>query len=124
MDFDAFSERFRASLPTGLVLDNPGGGTTTILRHDGERVGYRRGGSGFSVGLRDLYAAYIHFANGDVTTKQLKDYAPHLFDSSRGGHNCHCTLLFLALQRMGLASEIWGRGRVGSLFGVTLTGNP
>jgi hypothetical protein len=120
VDFNAFAELFRNHLPEGLVLNNPGGGTSTIVWCDGERVCYRRGDLRLYVGLRELHAAYTHFAGRDVTTRQLKDNAPTLFDSNRGGHNCHCTLFFLALQRMGLVGELWGRGQAGSPFGVTV----
>jgi hypothetical protein len=120
MEFDTFARLLRNSLPEGLVLDNPGGGTSTIMWCDGERVCYRRGDSRFYIGLRALHVAYGHFAGGDVTTRGLKDYAPGLFASARGGHDCHCTFFLLALQRMGVAGELWGRGRAGSPFGVKL----
>lgn len=120
MDFDTFAQRLRTSLPEGMVLDNPGGGTSTVMWCDGERVCYQRGELRLYVGLRELHAAYLHFGGKDVTTRQLKDYSPGLFDSDRGGHNCHCTFFFLALQRMGVVGELWGRGQAGSPFGVTL----
>jgi hypothetical protein len=122
VDFDSFAQLVRGNLPEGVVLDNPGGGTSTVLWCDAERVCYRRGGSRFYVPLRDLYDAYAHFAGRDVTTRQLKDYSPAVFDSSHGGHNCHGTFLFLALRQMNLASDIWGRGQAGSPFGVTVAG--
>lgn len=124
MEFDTFAQRLRASLPEGTKLENPGGGTSTVLWCDGERVSYRRGKSRFYVSLSDLYSAYMHFAGGDVTTRELKDHAPGVFDSTRKGHNCNCTFLFLALQQMGLTEEIWGRGRSGAPFGVTLGNHP
>ncbi|MGE5327619.1 MAG: hypothetical protein ACM3NO_11315 [Deltaproteobacteria bacterium] len=120
VDFDTFAALFRGSLPDGLVLDNPGGGTSTIVWCDGERICYRRGDLRLYIGLRELHAAYLHFAGRDVTSNHLKDYAPALFDSDRGGHNCHCTFFFLALQRMGVAGDVSGRGHAGSPFGVTL----
>lgn len=120
MDFSTFKQLLLKSLPEGLILENPGGGTSTILPGDGERVCYRRGKSTFKVSLRDLHAAYVHFSGADVTARQLKEYAPHVFDSARKGHNCHGTFLFLALRRMGLTGEIWGQGRAGSPFGVSI----
>jgi hypothetical protein len=108
-------------LPEGTVLNNPGGGTSTVLWVDDGRVCYQRGKSRFYVGLRDLYSAFMHFAGGDVTTRQLKDYSPGVFDSAQRGHNCHCTFLFLALQQMGAVQEIWGHGHAGSPFGATIT---
>jgi hypothetical protein len=123
VDFDRFAQLLRTSLPEGTVLENPGGGTSTILWCDDERVCYRRGNSRFYVGLRDLHSAYVDFAGGDVTTRQLKDHAPAVFDSARKGHNCHCTFLFLTLRQMGVVEEIWGRGQARSPFGVTLPGD-
>jgi len=120
MDFDTFNQLFRTNLPEGLVLDNPGGGTSTVIWCDKERVCYRRGNLRLYIGLRDLHTAYLHFSGGDVTTRQLKDYAPGLFDSAQNGHNCHCTFFFLSLQRMSVVTEIWGSGRSRSPFGVTL----
>ncbi len=123
MDFDSFAQLLRESLAEGIVLHNPGGGTSTILWCDTERVCYRRGGSRFYIPLRTLHEAYSRFAGRDVTTRQLKDYSPGVFDSAQGGHNCHGTFLFLALQQMNLAGEIWGRGQAGSPFGVTVIGD-
>jgi hypothetical protein len=120
LDFDAFAAGLRASLPQGAILRNPGGGTSTVVAVDDGKVCYLRGSSRFYVGLRDLHCAYAHFAGEDVTTRQLKDYAPGVFDSTQRGHNCHCTFFFLGLQKMGLVGEIWGLGRAGSPFGVTI----
>lgn len=121
MDLTTFVQRFRASLPPESILPNPGGGTSTIIWCDHERVCYRRGSSRLYINLSDLHAVYIQFAGKDITTRLLKDYAPSLFDSAHNGHNCHCTFFFLALERMNLATGVWGRGQKGSPFGVTIT---
>lgn len=120
LNFDDFAKRLRANLPEGTVLNNPGGGTSAVIWVDDSRVCYQRGRSRFYVGLRSLYGAYAHFAGGKVTTRQLKDYAPGIFDSTKRGHNCHCTFLFLALQQMGMVEQIYGQGHAGSPFGVTI----
>jgi hypothetical protein len=120
MDFDSFARLLRSSLPKGLVLTNPSRGTSTIMWCDEERVCYRRGNLRLYIGLRELHTAYLHFVGGDVTTRQLKDYCPKLFDSTRNGHDCHCTFFFMALQQMGVVNNLWGRGLAGSPFGVTL----
>lgn len=120
MDLDTFAGRLKASLPKDLELDNPGRGTSTIMWCDGERVCYLRGKSRLYVAVRDLHAAYTAFAGGDVTARQLKEFAPTVYDSAKKGHNCNATFLFMALQRMGLAGETWGHGRAGSPFGVTI----
>jgi hypothetical protein len=121
MDYGAFAQLLRTSLPEKSGLDNPGGGTSTVMWCDEERVCYRRGDLRLYIGIRDLHEAFLHFSGGDVTTRQLKDYAPTLYDSDQNGHNCHCTFFFLALQQMGLVDEIWGRGRSDSPFGVTIS---
>lgn len=119
MTLEEFVGRMRAALPDGTEMCNPGGGTTTVLDCDDARLCYRRGRSRFCVALAALHEAYLHHAGMTVTTTDLKTYAPQVFDSRGGGHNCHCTVFFLALQRMGLASAFWGKGRVGAPFGVT-----
>lgn len=119
VNFDEFVRRMRVSLPQGLTMSNPGGGTTTVLSIDESRLCYRRGRSRFCVGLAELYEAFTQHAGKTMSTTDLKASAPAVFDSRHGGHNCHCTVLLLALQRMGLAPGIWGKGRAGAPFGVT-----
>lgn len=122
MEYETFVNRMKASLPAGTVMENPGGGTSAIAWIDDDRLCYVRGNARFYVRFRDLHGAYERFAGKDVTTTRLKAFAPEVFDSARRGHNCNCTVLFLALQRIGLAGEIWGKGRRGAPFGVTLKG--
>lgn len=124
MEFDAFVKLLRDHLPVGLVLNNPGGGTSTILSWTGNRVSYERGKSRFSIEARDLFAAYQHYSGCDVTTTQMKEHHPSLYDSQQNGHSCHCTFFFLALQRLGIVQRIWGTGRRGSPFGVTIPALP
>jgi hypothetical protein len=57
-----------------------------------------------------------------MTTRDLKDLAPGVFDSGAGGHGCNATVLMLALNQMGMATPVWGRGRRGAPFGVTVSG--
>lgn len=120
MNFDTFAELLRKSLPEGLVLDNPGGGTSTVMWCDKERVCYRRGNARLYVGIRSLHEAYLRFSGRDVTTKQLREYDPPLYDPGHNGHSCHCTFFFVALWRMGVVEEIWKRGHPRPLFGVSL----
>lgn len=124
VDLNSFRVRLQTSLPMGTVLPNPGSGTTTIAWCDDERLCYRRGKSLFYVGVRELHEAYVYSMGRDVTTGDLKAHAPHIFDSANRGHNCNCTVLFLALQQMGLVGGIWGRGRRGTPFGVTVRSTP
>ena len=120
MDFDTFAQLLRDRLPQGLELNNPGAGTSTVMWCDDDRICYRRGKLRLYIGIRDLYEAYLRFSGCELSSRQLKDYAPLLYDSRRNGHNCHCTFFFLALRQMGIVAEIWGTGRAGNPFGVTL----
>lgn len=120
MDRDAFLELLRSSIPEGTRMVNPGGGTSTVLWIDSDRVSYQRGQSRFYVSLADLHDAFQRFSGSEVTTRLLKDYSPSVFDSASGGHNCHCTFLFLVLQKMGIVERINGSGRRGAPFGVTI----
>jgi hypothetical protein len=119
---DSFARELRVGLPEGTVLNNPGRGTTTVVWCDEERLCYQRGQSRFYVRLSDLHNAYSRHIGKNMTTVDLKAFAPHVFDSSAKGHNCNATVLMLALREMGLASQIFGRGQRGSPFGVTVKG--
>lgn len=120
MNFDTFVQLLHERLQTGLVLANPGGGTSTVVECSDTQLRYGRGESTFRIGLHDLYQAYHHFAGGPVTTNDLASYAPGVFDQGHGGHNCHRTFSLMALLQMGLVGPIWGSGRPGDPFGVTI----
>ena len=124
MDLTSFSADLRRRLPPGTVLPNPGRGTTTIIWSDDDRLCYQRGSARFYVALSDLFDALRAFRGRDVTTTDLKRQSPGVFDSARGGHNCHATVLFLIAQSLKLAGEVWGRGHRGSPFGITLSSYP
>lgn len=121
MEYDAFVQSLMASLPEGTVMDNPGGGTSTVMWCDGERICYKRGrGSRLYVDLRHLYEGYRQHSGRRMTTNDLKAMNPAVFDTKQNGHNCHCTFLFMALQRMGIVGAIQGAGGAGSPFWVSL----
>src|SRR5258707_866702 len=120
MNFDTFVQLFRERLQEGRVLENPGGGTSTVMRSNDTRTLYMRGASRYYIEHCALYHAYQKFAGGSVTTSQLREYAPGVFDSAQNGHNCHCTFFFLALMEMDIVDGIWGGGCAGDPFGVTI----
>jgi hypothetical protein len=97
------------------------GGTTEILNYTANgRLVYRRGRSRMYVSLRDLYAAWQQFHGQRVSSADLRGFAPELFDSRTGGRSCNCTVLFLALRKMGLKDRIEGTGRRGDPYCVDL----
>jgi hypothetical protein len=89
MNFDQFVDRFRHAVPEGTVLENPGGGTPTIRWFDGERLCYQRARSRFCVSFEDLHRAYVRFAGSNMTTRDLKNHAPCVYDS--GALQCYCS---------------------------------
>jgi hypothetical protein len=122
MDFSAFLRTVESRVPAGTVLDNPGGGTTRIVSYRDAHVTYVRGSSRFRVSLRDLHAALSHFGGARVTSNDLKEFAPTVFDSGteHPGHSCNCTLLFMLLREIGVVDQVHGRGVRGSPFWVDL----
>jgi hypothetical protein len=87
-----------------------------VLKYTESQVVYKRGQSSIYVKTKDLFDAYRRFAGEEVTTIDLKDYSPEVFDSRRNGHGCNCTFLIMALNRIGLASNVEGTGRRGEPF--------
>jgi hypothetical protein len=120
VDYEHFERALQVHLPVGRALANPGGGSSTVLRYTGEKVAYLRGRSTIYVRARDLYEAYSEFRGRCVKTSDLKAWAPGVFDSSQGGHNCNSTLLLLALQCVGAIDSIEGQGRRGDPFRATI----
>lgn len=124
MDYLRFRDLVTAAAPPGTVLENPGRGTSTVVKYEDDRLCYIRGEARFYVHLADLYAAYRRFLGQDVETTGVKRFAPEIFDTKRGGHDCHTTVLFRLLEAAGLSSEIWGRGQRGAPFGVSIGAPP
>lgn len=120
MDFDTFAARLCSSLPEGIVLNNPGGGTSTVMWCDGERLCYKRGESRLYISLAHLHDAFRRFRGRSVTTNDLKELAPEVYDSNRNGHSCHCTFFFMALKQMGVIDRVRGAGRAGNPFRVRI----
>lgn len=118
MNLKEFVRRIREALPIGTVIDNPGGGTSKITGFTDERISYVRGSSTISVKLVDLHSAYESFCGKQVTSSELKKFAPAAFDSQArpAGHSCNCTFLFGALERAGLAGTLTGSGVRGAPF--------
>jgi hypothetical protein len=101
-------------------MQNPGEGTSTVMWCDRIRICYKRGDSRLYIDLNELYNAYQQHRGRSVSTNDLKVMAPAVFDSSKNGHNCHCTFFFMALQKMGIIDEIQGEGRPGHPFAASL----
>ena len=122
MDFETFRLLVKGSTPVGTVLQNPGGGTSIIVSYSDSAIFYKRGDSTFDVSFRDLFNAYSHFKGQRVSSSDLKSYAPYIYDTGEGGHDCNCTFLFMVLCRLPLVVGIEGNGKKGSPFFVNIPG--
>ena len=121
LTFDEFRSYLEDALPTGTVIQNPGSGFTTIKAYSARNVRYVRGKSTISIGIADLFSAYTNFRGKQVSSRDLKEYAPHIFDSKSrpAGHSCNCTFLFMVLTRLGIADGIRGDGKAHRPFHTT-----
>ena len=92
------------------ILKNPGKGTSIIKEIKDDRVYYIRGKSTMNIKYDDMYDAYNMFKGKNCSTVDMKEYRPEIFDSRSNGHNCHITLIFMILIKMGLVEQIDGKG--------------
>ena len=124
MNLELFASRIRSAVSVGTVFENPGGGTSTVLKITDTVITYRRGKSTISVSLEDLFTAYASFQGQQVSSSELKAFTPSVFDSQArpAGHSCNATFLFLILRRIGVAGDLGGNGIKGDPYFVHIDG--
>ncbi len=124
MDFDEFKRKIKAAIPVDTIMDNPGGGTSTIISVSDDKISYMRGSSTIYVSFQDIYDAYSKYRGQKVTSSDLKVYRPSVFDPAAkpAGHSCNCTFLFLLISRIGEANGIQGAGVRGNPYFVEVAG--
>lgn len=118
-----FIDAASRTLPEGYRFANPGGGISRIERINRESVTYRRGNSPITVRLTNLYKAYKHFRGKEVSSSDLRRFAPAVFNSQArpAGHSCNCTFFFHLVEKMGSAEGgLRGRGVNGDPFYLRL----
>lgn len=82
---------------------------------------YKRGSSKMLLKYEYINEAYERFKGNTIATTDLKQFKPNIFDSSKNGHGCHCTMFFLLLEEFGMLKDgIQGKGVAGSPFYVTI----
>lgn len=106
------------NIEPGSTFKNPGKGQSVVAKINDNKISYKRGRSSFSLRFDDINKTYNYFIGQEVTTRDLKTFAPSVFDSNAlpSGHNCNCTFLFLILNHIGFATAISGKGVVGDPF--------
>lgn len=121
MTKEQFVSQLINAVPEGIVFDNPGGGTSTIIMIGEDKLSYMRGKSRFYLIYSAIFDALKLFSGMTTTTTDLKQHNPEVYDSKLGGHNCSCTTTFRILERMGLVDgTIQGSGKRGSPFFVEI----
>jgi hypothetical protein len=120
MDELTFAQLIRKVSPVGVVFQNLGGGTSTIISHSDTGVYYRRGSSSIRFRYTDQFDALRRFRNKMVTSADLREYKPAVFDSKRSGHSCNCSFLFILFKSAGLVDSIKGTGVRGDPFRAVL----
>lgn len=123
MELEVFIGRATALMPLGHSFENPGGGTSRIVKNDGRKVCYKRRSSPIYVRWRDLHTAYMRFAGRRVSSSDLRKAMPSVFDplARPAGHSCNCTFLFHVLANLSLTEgDLEGRGVVGDPYAVRL----
>ncbi len=120
MDLDTFATSIKRVFPVGAVIDNPGRGTSMIVGFSEGHASYKRGRSTISVAFADLHDAYSRFRGEEVTSTDLREFRPSVFDSAArpAGHSCNCTFLFRLLEGLRLSSQINGSGVRGNPYSV------
>ncbi len=114
-------EQIREAIRVGDVFQNPGGGTSAVTRVEADFVQYRRGTSDIRLKFEHMEQAYEKFRGKTVTTVDLQELQPEVFNSRRNGHSCNCTFLFMLFEKAGLTSGgIKGKGVRGNPYKIRL----
>ena len=123
MNRDAFSTQIKQAFPNGTVIDNPGGETSMITGYSNSHISYYRHNLTISVAFSDLYKAYSHFCGQRVSTIELKEFMPSVFDSALrpAGNSCNCIFLFRLLEKLRLSGPITGSGVRGNPYSVMVS---
>lgn len=123
MEYQQFFAEIKRKLPPNTILQNPGGGTSTIKSYSETQMVYKRRNSNIYVEVRAFHDAYKVFSGKKVTTNDLKGYDPEVFDTKCNGHSCNCTMLFMILKALGITTTIKGTGKRGDPFWIMIPAN-
>jgi len=117
-----FVAAVKVAFPAGTVVDNPGGGISTITGFSDANISYVRGHSTIAVAFSELYDTYRKFRGQHVSSSELRSFRPSVFDSAArpAGHSCNCTFLFRILEKLNLSSAITGSGIRGNPYAIDI----
>jgi hypothetical protein len=75
----------------GDILNNPGGGVSTLVSVGSDKLSYIRGKSRMYLPYDSIFKVIEKYPRGNLTTNNLRQFDPSVFDQKHGGHNCNCT---------------------------------
>lgn len=111
----------KENITKGMVFENPGGGTSTVVNVTDTYISYKRKNSNMKLNISEIEAIYDIYKGKEVTSTELKKYKSKVFSSDDGGHSCNCTFLFLVLEKLGYTiGSIKGRGKRGNPFYIEI----
>lgn len=117
MEYKDFLIEINKKITSGLIFNNPGGGTSIIISiTQNNSILYKRGNSNIYISIENIFKVYEQFKNSECTTTQLKSFMPKVFKRKC----CNCTFLFLILNKISLCSNIMGLGLRQSPFYVEI----
>ena len=101
------------------VFDNPGGGTSIVVRITDDYIWYKRKNSTMPLPIHAYFKVISDFKSKKCSSTDLKKYMPDVFSSKYNGHDCNCTFLFRIAEKAELlVNGIQGKGKCGSPFYV------
>lgn len=114
---EQFIQKVQSNIHMGDVMDNPGGGTSTIRKMNHEKIVYQRGKSNMTIAYEDIWNLVEKYSGQTVDGADLRTLNPSCYDQKHNGHRCNVTFSMMVLDKLGmLENGIQGRGRVGSPF--------
>ncbi len=102
-------------------LGNPGGGISTLVSVGPDKLSYIRGKSRMYLPYETIFNVLEKYPRGILTTNNLRQFEPSIFDQKHGGHNCNCTFLLSVLTKLQFTEGgIQGMGQSGCPFFVKM----
>lgn len=114
MDKEQFIQLICQANLEGLVFNNTRKNPLNILGTNKERIHYQRGKSTVSLKYNQLFKAWDAFKGSTVTSEQLQDWKPEVFDSKghpKPGHDSNCGMFLMLMEHLGLATDLDRDGR-------------
>ena len=121
MTKEKFLEQLKIDIPIDSKIENPGGGVSMIVSIGEDKLSYIRGTSRIYLPIETVLDVLNEFSGKTLSSSDLKEYNPTVFDSKHGGHDCNRTVTFCIFEKMGLTvGSVKGSGKRGSPFYITM----